>query len=139
MRQNNPPPIKTQYSKYIRRAFSALFFGVLSIGTACQGGNNTNMHNANSDTSPKNLAKKILAHEINAPASAIEVISVENTTWADSSLGCPEPGKFYAQMLVDGHLVVAAYKKQNYNIHLGNGGGVVCYLPEGILPTPEKN
>ncbi|MFL0800377.1 MAG: hypothetical protein K6L80_08020 [Agarilytica sp.] len=107
------------------------------LSAACRTDNTPNQPNG--DSSTQTLAKKILSHELKAAESEIEVVSVENMTWADSSLGCPEQGKFYAQMLVDGYLVVASHNKHHYNVHIGNGGGRVCYLPEGILPTPEKN
>ncbi len=137
MRVNKASDIKTRFSQYAHVLFKILACGVFYFATACQGDSSASAQESNT-SSPQALAKKILGHELKAPEKDINVVSVENMTWGDSSLGCPEPGKFYAQMLVDGHLVVATYNKQNYNVHMGNGGGRVCYLPEGILPTPEK-
>lgn len=39
-------------------------------------------------------------------AEAIVLIRAEATTWNDGSLGCPQPGMFYTQALVDGYWVV---------------------------------
>ncbi len=137
MRIDNAAAADTRLSKRLSFTFKILFVSIICLGSACQADKTPPQESDKS--SPKTLAKKILGHELKVPENEIEIISVENMTWSDSSLGCPEPGKFYAQMLVDGHLVVTAYEGHHYNIHIGNGGGRVCYLPEGILPTPEKN
>ncbi len=137
MRIDNATASETRLSKYLSFTFKIIACSILCLGTAC---NADKTDTQKSDKpSPETLAKTILKHELKAPGNDIDIVSIENMTWADSSLGCPEPGKFYAQMLVDGHLIVASYDKQHYNVHLGNGGGRVCYLPEGILPTPEKH
>jgi hypothetical protein len=38
--------------------------------------------------------------------ATIDVARAEAVTWSDGSLGCPEPGMFYTQALVDGYHVV---------------------------------
>lgn len=51
-----------------------------------------------------------VAHELRMKATAkmgispdsLTVLSVEGVTWRDTSLGCPEPGQMYAQVLTDG-------------------------------------
>lgn len=40
------------------------------------------------------------------PPSEITVTRGDAVTWNDGSLGCPEPGMFYTQALVDGYHVV---------------------------------
>lgn len=52
-----------------------------------------------------------LAQQTGVDASAIEVVSHEEVTWRDGSMGCPQPGRFYTQALVEG-----------YRIHLRAGG-----------------
>ena len=39
------------------------------------------------------------------PLDNVKVLTVESVTWADGSLGCPEPGVMYTQALVRGHRV----------------------------------
>jgi len=39
-------------------------------------------------------------------AASIEVVSAVAGDWPDGSLGCPEPGKSYTQVLVPGYLVI---------------------------------
>lgn len=42
------------------------------------------------------------AAKLSTPPDSLTVLSVEAVTWRDTSLGCPEPGKMYAQVLTDG-------------------------------------
>ncbi len=57
-----------------------------------------------------------LAEQTGLEPSAIEVVSHEQVTWRDGSLGCPQPGGFYTQALVPG-----------YRIRLRVQGGDVYY------------
>ena len=41
-------------------------------------------------------------------ASAVNVVSAVARTWGDGSWGCPQPGMFYTQALVDGYQVVVS-------------------------------
>lgn len=43
--------------------------------------------------------------ESGVPADQIEVVQVEPREWPDSSLGCPEAGGFYAQVITPGYLI----------------------------------
>lgn len=47
-----------------------------------------------------------VAAEIDVSPDALTVLSMERVTWRDASLGCPEPGKMYAQVLTEGWRVV---------------------------------
>ena len=60
-----------------------------------------------------------------APRDAV-IISAEARTWNDSSLGCPEPGKFYAQALVEGYKIAVRVGDEMYEVHTGNGRAVIC-------------
>lgn len=39
-------------------------------------------------------------------AAAVEVIRAQQVIWSDASLGCPQPGRSYAQVLTNGYWVV---------------------------------
>jgi hypothetical protein len=43
-----------------------------------------------------------VAAEIDVSPDALTALSMERVTWRDASLGCPEPGKMYAQVLTEG-------------------------------------
>src|SRR3990170_856905 len=46
-----------------------------------------------------------LASRLNVPASQIEVVSSEAVIWPDGSLGCPQPGMNYIQILMEGYRI----------------------------------
>ena len=62
-----------------------------------------------------------LAARLGVDESAITVVSVEEVTWPDGSLGCPEPGMMYSQALEDGTLIVLDVDGTIYEYHGGAG------------------
>ena len=54
---------------------------------------------------------------------AVEVIQAEAVTWNDGSLGCPEPGMFYTQALVDGYHVILRAGDEELDYRVGAQGG----------------
>ena len=56
-------------------------------------------------------------------------------TWPDASLGCPEPGMMYAQVLTPGILVVLSYGGELHRYH-GGIGAVPGECPEGRAGEP---
>ena len=64
-------------------------------------------------------AKDDLANRTNIPFDQIEVVSVQSMTWPDSSMGCPQPGMAYTQVLQDGLLIQLQAGGFNYNYHSG--------------------
>jgi hypothetical protein len=61
-----------------------------------------------------------LAGRLGIDPAEIEVVDARAVTWADSSLGCPEPGVEYLQRLVDGLLVVLGAGGRQYEYHGGD-------------------
>lgn len=47
-----------------------------------------------------------LAATTGVDEAEVEVVSAEEVTWADGSLGCPEPDGMYTQALVPGYRIV---------------------------------
>lgn len=62
-------------------------------------------------------AKADLSKRLEVPAAEVTLVSSEAVTWSDGSLGCPEPGMFYTQALVDGHRTVLEVRGQRYEYH----------------------
>ncbi len=50
-----------------------------------------------------------------------ELVSAENVTFSDGSLGCPQPGQSYTQALVDGMRVIVAVDGTQYDYRFGHG------------------
>lgn len=68
------------------------------------------------------LAKEDLARRLNLPLDAttmeqIVVVSAEEVTWPDTSLGCPQPGRMYTQILTPGYKIVLREEGKSYSYH----------------------
>ena len=44
----------------------------------------------------------------------IRIVRAEHVTWSDSSLGCPEPGMMYVQVLTTGIWLVVSQQEQEF-------------------------
>lgn len=62
------------------------------------------------------------ASQSGAAASAVEVSRVEPVDWPDASLGCPQPGGLYAQVITPGWLVVVQAAGTTYEFHADASG-----------------
>jgi len=70
---------------------------------------------------------KELAGRLNLAERTIELVgSVEEITWSDSSLGCPEPGKMYSQVLIPGYKFQLRGGGKIYQVHAGKGTVKFC-------------
>ncbi len=58
------------------------------------------------------------------PAS-VRLVSIETVEWPDTSLGCPEPGKFYAQVITPGYRIVVRAAGTDYDYHTDRAGNFV--------------
>ena len=62
------------------------------------------------------MARADLAARLGS-ADAIVVVAVEDVTWRDGSLGCPQPGMSYTQALVDGYRIELSDGTTTYFYH----------------------
>jgi hypothetical protein len=56
-----------------------------------------------------------LAQRLNIAADQIQVRSVEARQWPDGSLGCPQPGMMYAQVISPGFQIILSAEGQEYD------------------------
>jgi hypothetical protein len=69
-----------------------------------------------------------LAERLGIEPDAVTVVDARAVTWPDGSLGCPEPGMMYTQVLVDGTLAVLEADGRRYQYH-GGDPLVLCENP----------
>jgi hypothetical protein len=55
----------------------------------------------------------------------VTVTAVEPTVWPDSSLGCPQPDQFYAQVETPGYIVTLNVAGTDVTYHTEEGEAVV--------------
>src|SRR5262245_13031868 len=72
------------------------------------------------------LARKTLADELKTAAADAQLEKVEAVEWSDTSLGCPEKGKMYAQMITPGYRVVLQANGRSHEVHVGGNRAVIC-------------
>jgi hypothetical protein len=65
------------------------------------------------------------------PADQVTVISAEEVTFSDGSLGCPVPGMAYTQALVDGYKIVAEAGGKTYDFRGSGSTFRQCTNPTG--------
>ncbi len=64
-----------------------------------------------------NIAIQDLAQRLGVGLDEITVIHYEGVNWAYASLGCPQPGMDYAQVITQGFEIVLQYQEDTYSYH----------------------
>lgn len=72
-----------------------------------------------SPADPVSRAVADLAEHLGVDAGDVEVVSREEVTWRDGSLGCARKGEFYTQALVEGGRIVLRAGGSTYEYHYG--------------------
>lgn len=69
--------------------------------------------------------------------AALRIVTARHVTWNDASLGCPEPGLGYAQVLINGYWLVISDGEREYDYRSGGKGRLAfCKNPtRGPLPA----
>jgi hypothetical protein len=73
-----------------------------------------------------NAAIDDLSKRTGVPKSDIKVVSVEAVQWSDTSLGCPQPDRMYAQVVTPGYRIVLEAGGQTYEYHSAGVGVGLC-------------
>ncbi len=66
-----------------------------------------------------------LSEQTGLLASDIRLASIEAVDWNDASLGCPQEGFMYAQVITPGYLIVLEAQGQLYEYHTDQAANVV--------------
>ncbi|MCB0083491.1 MAG: hypothetical protein KDE47_21265, partial [Caldilineaceae bacterium] len=62
-------------------------------------------------------AKADLAQRLGIDAAEITVVEAQSVAWRDGSLGCPEPGMMYTQVIINGTKIVLSVNGEEYHYH----------------------
>ncbi|MEW6401054.1 MAG: hypothetical protein AB1649_04600 [Chloroflexota bacterium] len=87
------------------------------------------------------LAAEHLAQKLQIDVALIHVAGIEAVTWPDASLGCPQMGMAYIQVLTPGYKITLEANGKTYPYHTDDKDSVIlCALRPGgeyfISPTP---
>ncbi len=79
---------------------------------------------------PVRLAVQDLSRLTGVPEDQIQVQRIEELEWPDASLGCPAPGKMYAQIITSGYRILLTAQGKTYEYHSDRARTVVlCEKP----------
>lgn len=85
---------------------------------------------ADTDMLPKeqyaDMAVKDLAQKKEVPIENISVVTTVPKKWGDTSLGCPEKGRMYSQIILSGFEIILSLEGNTYTYHAGGGNVVQC-------------
>lgn len=80
-------------------------------------------------------ARDDLAGRLSIPPTNININEAREVTWSDASLGCPQAGMAYADVLTPGYLIVLEYAGNRYEYHAGRGPEIL-YCENPMPPVP---
>ena len=62
-------------------------------------------------------AKEDLVQRLSISVAEINLIEITEVEWSDSSLGCPQPGMEYLQVITPGYLIRLEANETQYEYH----------------------
>ena len=99
---------------------------VLGLVLACGGDSpSSDSGTANAPQTMTDLqaqAQQVLAERLSVSVNDLALVGDEAVEWADSSLGCPEAGMVYAQVITPGHRITFSHSGNEYEVHTSGGG-----------------
>lgn len=79
-------------------------------------------------TAAVDAAKQAAATHLGASVDQLQVTSVQSQEWSDASLGCPQQGQMYSQIVTPGFLVQIASGSHQLEYHTDmRGRAVLCH------------
>ncbi len=80
-------------------------------------------------------AKEDLAQRLSISTTEISLVESIAVEWSDSSLGCPQQGMFYLQVITPGYLIRLQALDRVFEFHTNKGDQIIyCDNPSAPLP-----
>lgn len=84
-------------------------------------------------------AKEDLSKRLSIAVPEISLVEAKEVVWPDASLGCPQPGVAFAQVLTPGYLVRFEVNDESYEYHTNMLDGVILCDSVYEVDSPSKN
>jgi len=85
-------------------------------------------------------AKADLAQQLAISVTEINLTEATSVTWSDSSLGCPQEGMVYAQVLTPGYLILLEHGGNTFEYHASTSDSIItCENPFPPVPDIPNN
>jgi hypothetical protein len=78
----------------------------------------------------------MLAQTLGVDPSKVLLLSILPAQWPDSSLGCPQDGQTYAQVVTAGYLVSFNVDGKTYEVHSDQGQNFIVCTGSSVGGTP---
>lgn len=75
-----------------------------------------------------NLAINDLAGRASVSQAEVSVVTTAPVEWRDTSLGCPQPGRVYAQVITQGFRIILEARGKSYEYHTDSSRVVLCQI-----------
>lgn len=117
-----------------RLAMVAVMALTVCVFVACGGGAAPQPVNSHEDAKPvatvppqtltdvQAAARDVLAERLSVSADTLALVSDQEVQWSDASLGCPQEGMMYAQVITPGHRITFSYGGDHYEVHTSIAG-----------------
>lgn len=66
-------------------------------------------------------ARADMSEQLGISQEQIVVVSIEDVQWRDASLGCPQPGMMYAQVITPGYRMILKSGEKQFKYHSAKG------------------
>jgi hypothetical protein len=84
---------------------------------------------------PEAIALRAVSDALGIAPAGTRVVSTEARDFPDGSLGCPQPGMAYAQVITPGYRVLVEADGRRFDVRVAGSHGRICYLRK---PAPER-
>lgn len=109
---------------------SSIFSGVLLAAAVA-------MNEPMSQDQAIRVATEVISKHLNLPVERFTLQQAQAVDWPDSSLGCPQPGMMYMQMITPGFKVMLEAGGEVYPVHVAGSHAVVCVRVARDLRAPK--
>jgi len=83
------------------------------------------------------VATQAASKHLNLAVEQFSVQQAQAVDWPDSSLGCPQPGMMYLQVITPGFKVLLKAGEEIYPVHVAGTRAVVCVRGAGDARAPK--
>ncbi len=87
--------------------------------------------------SPGATARQAVADYLSVPIEQTRLLQLEAVEFPDASLGCPEPGFGYAQVITPGYRARVAAEGREFDVRVAGNRGRVCERPGNASPGSQ--
>ena len=115
--------------------------GVLAMLILCAWVTGAGAGQEDAEAEAVRLATRTLGEHLGIDEQSVTLDEVVAVDWRDSSLGCPEPGRTYAPVVMSGYRVTLAVQddERSHRVHVAGTRAVVCEQPSTTAdPGPTR-